>query len=51
MAHETGQDIFGYVPKEQEIEFTQEGKYIRASCIAVISKVYAAIQERDGKKR
>lgn len=54
MAHETDQDIFGYVPKEQEIEFTQEGKYTRASCIAVISKVYAedfcAILERDGVK-
>lgn len=54
MAHETDQDIFGYVPKEQEIEFTQEGDYTRASCMAVISKVYAedfcAILQRDGVK-
>lgn len=54
MAHETDQDIFGYVPKEQEIEFTQEGDYTRASCMAVISKVYAedfcAIIQRDGVK-
>ena len=54
MAHETDQDIFGYVPKEQEIDFTQEGDYVRASCMAVISKVYAedfcAILQRDGVK-
>ena len=52
--HENDQNIFGYVPKEQEIEFTQEDEYLRASCLAVISKVYAEefcdILERDGEK-
>lgn len=54
MGHETNQNIFGYAPREQEIEFTQEGDYLRASCLAVISKVYAEefcdILERDGEK-
>lgn len=54
MGHENDQNIFGYVPKEQQIEFVQEGEYLRASCLAVISKVYAEefcdILERDGEK-
>ena len=52
--HENNQSIFGYIPKEQEIEFSEEDGYIRASCLAVISKVYSEefcnILERDGEK-
>lgn len=52
--HENNQSIFGYIPKEQEIEFFEEDGYIRASCLAVISKVYSEefcnILERDGEK-
>lgn len=54
MGHENNQNIFGYVPKEQQIEFTKEGNSLRASCLAVISKVYAEelcdILNRDGEK-
>lgn len=54
MGHENDQDIFGYVPETQDIEFTQEGEYLRASCLAVISKRYAEefcnILERDKEK-
>ena len=54
MGHENNQNIFGYVPKEQKIEFTKEDESLRASCLAVISKVYAEelcdILNRDGEK-
>ena len=54
MGHENKQNIFGYVPTNQEIEFTEEDGFLRASCLAVISKIYAEefcnILERDGEK-
>jgi len=54
MGHENNQNIFGYVPMEQEIEFIEEDEYLRASCLAVISKIYAEdfydILNRDGEK-
>lgn len=39
--HETDEVIMGYFPKDQEIKFEKQGKYLVASADCIVSKLYA----------